>query len=43
MASEIIEFDVDFNYADQEEGIEIPLALNANRVWPDSAVCRIEL
>lgn len=30
MASKIIEFDVVFNYADQEEGIEIPLALNAN-------------
>ncbi len=30
MASKIIEFDVVFNYADQEEGVEIPLALNAN-------------
>jgi len=30
MASKFIEFDVVFNYADQEEGIEIPLALNAN-------------
>jgi hypothetical protein len=30
MASKIIEFDVLFNYADQEEGIEIPLVLNAN-------------
>src|SRR5262245_56881132 len=30
MASKIIEFDVVFNYADQEEGIEIPLVLNAN-------------
>jgi predicted aspartyl protease len=30
MASNIIEFEVVFNYGDQEEGIEIPLALNAN-------------
>jgi hypothetical protein len=30
MASKIIEFDVVFNYADQEAGIEIPLVLNAN-------------
>jgi hypothetical protein len=30
MASKIIEFDVIFNYADKEDGIEIPLVLNAN-------------
>jgi len=30
MASKIIEFDVVFNYGDREEGIGIPLALNAN-------------
>jgi hypothetical protein len=30
MAPKIIEFDVVFNNANQEEGIEIPLALNAN-------------
>src|SRR5688572_10337836 len=30
MASKIIEFDVVLTYGDQEEGIEIPLALNAN-------------
>ena len=30
MASKIIEFDVAFNYADKEEGIYIPLVLNAN-------------
>src|SRR5262245_11356481 len=30
MASKIIEFDVVFNYADKEDGIEIPLVLKAN-------------